>query len=94
MATPVYIPVVFHIVLPDPAEVTDKMIEDQLKVLNTDFAGLNGRLGEYSGRLQTFVWPFKDPVCAGETYTNEFTHESVLNEWLHRFRRLVQMTIT
>ncbi|WP_166437116.1 M43 family zinc metalloprotease [Niastella caeni] len=41
MATPVYIPVVFHIVLPDPAMVTDKMIEDQLKVLNTDFAGMN-----------------------------------------------------
>lgn len=41
MATPVYIPVVFHIVLPDPTEVTDKMVEDQLKVLNTDFAGLN-----------------------------------------------------
>jgi hypothetical protein len=42
MATPVYIPVVFHIVLPDPTEVTDKMIEDQLNVLNRDFAGLNG----------------------------------------------------
>jgi hypothetical protein len=42
MAAPVYIPVVFHIVLPDPTEVTDKMVEDQLKVLNTDFAGLNG----------------------------------------------------
>jgi hypothetical protein len=40
-ATPVYIPVVFHIVLPDPNEVTDKMIDDQLKVLNRDFAGLN-----------------------------------------------------
>lgn len=42
MATPVYIPVVFHIVLPDPTEVTDKMLEDQLAVLNRDFAGLNG----------------------------------------------------
>jgi hypothetical protein len=41
MATPIYIPVVFHIVLPDPTEVTDKMIEDQLKVLNADFGGLN-----------------------------------------------------
>jgi hypothetical protein len=41
MATPVYIPVVFHIVLADPNAVTDKMVEDQLKVLNTDFAGLN-----------------------------------------------------
>jgi hypothetical protein len=40
-ATPVYIPVVFHIVLPDPNEVTDKMIEDQITVLNRDFAGLN-----------------------------------------------------
>ncbi|MFL5747287.1 MAG: M43 family zinc metalloprotease [Niastella sp.] len=40
-ATPVYIPVVFHIVLSDPNEVTDKMIEDQMKVLNRDFAGLN-----------------------------------------------------
>lgn len=40
-ATPVYIPVVFHIVLPDPNEVTDKMIEDQMAVLNRDFAGLN-----------------------------------------------------
>src|SRR5687768_10167531 len=42
MATPVYLPVVFHIVLPDPTAVTDKMIEDQLAVLNRDFAGLNG----------------------------------------------------
>jgi hypothetical protein len=42
MATPVYIPVVFHIVLPDPTEVTDKMLDDQLAVLNRDFAGLNG----------------------------------------------------
>lgn len=41
MATPVYIPVVFHIVLPDPTMVTDKMIDDQMKVWNTDFAGLN-----------------------------------------------------
>jgi hypothetical protein len=41
MAAPVYIPVVFHVVLPDPSVVTDKMIDDQLKVLNTDFAGLN-----------------------------------------------------
>ena len=40
-ATPVYIPIVFHIVLPDPNEVTDKMIEDQVAVLNRDFAGLN-----------------------------------------------------
>ncbi len=41
-AAPVTIPVVFHIVLPDPNAVTDKMIEDQVKVLNRDFAGLNG----------------------------------------------------
>ena len=40
-AAPVYVPVVFHIVLPDPSKVTDKMIEDQVKVLNRDFGGLN-----------------------------------------------------
>lgn len=40
-AAPVTIPVVFHIVLPDPTDVTDKMIEDQVKVLNRDFAGVN-----------------------------------------------------
>src|SRR3954468_2596436 len=40
-AAPVIIPVVFHIVLPNPAVVTDKMIEDQVKVLNRDFAGVN-----------------------------------------------------
>src|SRR5437016_5496492 len=37
-ATTVYIPVVFHVVLPDPTIVTDVMIANQVKVLNADYA--------------------------------------------------------
>jgi hypothetical protein len=40
-AATVYIPVVFHIVLPDPAIITDEQIQAQLDTLNKDFAGLN-----------------------------------------------------
>ncbi|KYP15192.1 choice-of-anchor J domain-containing protein [Flavihumibacter sp. CACIAM 22H1] len=35
------IPVVFHVLLPDPALVTDQQLLNQLKTLNTDFGGLN-----------------------------------------------------
>jgi len=37
----IYIPVVFHIVLTNPAIITDAQIQAQLDVLNKDFAGLN-----------------------------------------------------
>ena len=35
------IPVVFHIVTTNPSQITDAQIQDQLNVLNADFAGLN-----------------------------------------------------
>jgi hypothetical protein len=37
----VYLPVVFHIVLPNPYVVTDDVVRSQLEVMNTDFAGSN-----------------------------------------------------
>src|SRR5262249_37609696 len=37
----IYIPVVFHVVLTNPAVITDAQIQKQLDVLNKDFAGLN-----------------------------------------------------
>lgn len=40
-AAPIYIPVVFHIVMTDPTQVTDEQINAQLNVLNEDYAGLN-----------------------------------------------------
>jgi hypothetical protein len=42
LATPAVIPIVFHIVLPNPAIVTDAQIQAQLDTLNVDYAGLNG----------------------------------------------------
>ena len=39
--TPIYIPVVFHIVLQNPNLVSDAQIQAQLDRLNTDYAGLN-----------------------------------------------------
>ncbi|WP_315816105.1 M43 family zinc metalloprotease [Paraflavitalea speifideaquila] len=39
---PIYVPVVFHIVLQNPNQVTDAQVQAQLDVLNKDFAGLNG----------------------------------------------------
>ena len=38
----IYIPVVFHIVLPNPNIVTDAQIQAQLDTLNKDFFGSNG----------------------------------------------------
>src|SRR5688572_26125219 len=35
------IPVVFHIVLTDPAVITDAQVQAQLAILNNDFAGMN-----------------------------------------------------
>ncbi len=37
----VYVPVVFHIVLPNPYVMTDVVVQSQINELNTDFAGLN-----------------------------------------------------
>lgn len=38
---PMYVPVVFHIVLQNPNQVTDAQVKAQLDTLNIDFAGLN-----------------------------------------------------
>ena len=40
--TAVYIPVVFHVVLPNPSVVTDAQLQAQLDTLNKDFFGNNG----------------------------------------------------
>ncbi|AXY75011.1 T9SS C-terminal target domain-containing protein [Paraflavitalea soli] len=40
-AEPVYVPIVFHIVLQNPNLVSDAQIQAQLDTLNIDFAGLN-----------------------------------------------------
>jgi len=40
--TPVYIPIVFHIVLNNPSLVTDAQIQNQVDQLNRDFGGVNG----------------------------------------------------
>jgi hypothetical protein len=37
----VTIPVVFHIVLSNPYQITDDLVKSQIDVMNTDFAGLN-----------------------------------------------------
>jgi Pregnancy-associated plasma protein-A/Secretion system C-terminal sorting domain len=38
----IYIPVVFHVVMPDPNLVTDAQVQAQLDTLNRDFFGANG----------------------------------------------------
>ena len=37
----VYVPVVFHIVLPNPYVITEEVVQSQLAALNADFAGTN-----------------------------------------------------
>jgi len=37
----VYVPVVFHIVLPNPYLITEEVVQSQLAALNADFAGTN-----------------------------------------------------
>lgn len=41
MESIVYLPVVFHIVLPNPYLLTDQVIASEINVMNTDFGGLN-----------------------------------------------------
>lgn len=50
----VYIPVVFHIVLPNPNVVTDAQIQAQLDTLNKDFFGTNGD----SVKIPSYFKPF------------------------------------
>src|SRR5438477_293955 len=38
----IFVPIVFHVVLPNPNLVSDAQIQAQLDTLNHDFAGLNG----------------------------------------------------
>ncbi|MGZ3949085.1 MAG: M43 family zinc metalloprotease, partial [Flavisolibacter sp.] len=42
LTSTVYIPIVFHIVMPDPNVVTDAQIRAQLDTLNEDYFGING----------------------------------------------------
>ena len=42
LATPAVIPVVFHIVMPNPSIVTDAQVLAQVDTINKDYAGLNG----------------------------------------------------
>jgi hypothetical protein len=37
----VYLPVVFHIVLPNPYLITDEVVQSQIEAMNRDFSGLN-----------------------------------------------------
>jgi hypothetical protein len=37
----VHLPVVFHIVLPNPYVITDEVVQSQIDAMNTDFSGLN-----------------------------------------------------
>jgi hypothetical protein len=37
----VYVPVVFHIVLPNPYLITEEVVQSQIAALNADFAGMN-----------------------------------------------------
>jgi hypothetical protein len=53
-ATPIVIPIVFHIVLTNPSAVTDAMILAQLDTLNHDIAGMNGD----STRIPSYFKPF------------------------------------
>lgn len=48
------IPVVVHIVLPDPSQVTNTQVQSQIDVLNADFAGLNAD----SARIPAAFKPF------------------------------------
>ncbi|MEO6893848.1 MAG: choice-of-anchor J domain-containing protein, partial [Ginsengibacter sp.] len=41
MQSIVYLPVVFHIVLPNPYLITDEVVQLQLETMNRDFSGLN-----------------------------------------------------
>ena len=74
-AAPVYIPVVFHIVLPNPNAVTDKMIEDQIKVLNRDFAGVNADSANIPSYFKPLFGKSKIQfVLAKRTPTNQPTN--------------------
>ena len=42
LATPIVIPIVFHVVLPNPSIVTEAQLLAQLDTINKDYAGLNG----------------------------------------------------
>lgn len=51
----VVVPVVFHIVLPNPSLVTDAQIQQQLAILNEDFAGTNADVSQVPAVWQSII---------------------------------------
>ena len=61
-----YIPVVFHVVLTNPAVVTDAQIQAQLDTLNKDFGGTNGDAGKVPAYFKTLFGNSKIQFCLAQ----------------------------
>jgi hypothetical protein len=62
----VFIPVVFHVVLTNPAVVTDAQIQAQLDTLNEDFAGTNGDAWKVPSYFQPLFGHSKIRFCLAQ----------------------------
>lgn len=60
------IPVVVHIVLPDPDVITDAQVATQLEVLNADFAGLNADSTRIPAAFKPFYGKSKIRFCLAQ----------------------------
>src|SRR6185436_18539600 len=70
----IYVPIVFHIVLTDPAVITDAQVQAQLNVLNKDFAGMNRDSVNFPAAFKPLFGKSKIQFkLAQRTLGNEFT---------------------
>lgn len=66
-ASIITLPIVFHILLPDPTIVTDVQIYEQLKVLNNDWAGANADTNKVLTPFKPLIGSSRIRFCIART---------------------------
>ena len=92
LATPVIVPVIFHIVMQNPSVVTEAQVLAQLDTINKDYAGLNGDSVRIPAYFKSLFGKSGISFClAQRTPTGEPTKAST---GLHPPKQLFQIPIT
>ena len=77
----------FHIVTTNPSQVTDAQIQDQLNVLNADFAGLNADStgipvyfkSLFGNLASVFAWRSENPLAKRQRELNGRPQQNLLS---------------
>ena len=75
------IPVVVHIVLSNPATVTDAQVQSQIDVLNEDYAGLNADSTRIPAAFKPYYGKSNIRFCLARRDTKGDASNGIANSW-------------